>query len=130
MAPAFVLEVASESTAHRDLTEKRALYARMGAQEYWRLDRHGFYGEPLVGERLVDGEYVRFPLHTAANGDVWARSEVLGVDFYHRVEDGISWFLLRDSATGEWLGDAGEEREGRLAAEAAIAGTGSAESGA
>ena len=115
VAPAFVLEVASESTAHRDLTEKRALYARMGAQEYWRLDRHGFYGEPLVGERLVDGEYVRFPLHTAANGDVWARSEVLGVDFYHRMEDGISWFLLRDSATGEWLGDAGEEREGRLA---------------
>ena len=114
VAPAFVLEVASESTAHRDLTEKRALYARMGAQEYWRLDRHGFYGEPLVGERLVDGEYVRFPLHTAANGDVWARSEVLGVDFYHRVEDGISWFLLRDSATGDWLGDAGEEREGRL----------------
>ena len=115
VAPAFVLEVASESTAHRDLTEKRALYARMGAQEYWRLDRHGFYGEPLVGERLVDGEYVRFPLHTAANGDEWSRSEVLGVDFYHRVEDGISWFLLRDSATGEWLGDAGEEREGRLA---------------
>ena len=121
VAPAFVLEVASESTAHRDLGEKRALYARMGAQEYWRLDRHGFYGEPLVGERLVDGEYVRFPLHTAANGDVWARSEVLGVDFYHRVEDGISWFLLRDSATGDWLGDAGEEREGRLAAEAELA---------
>ena len=114
VAPAFVLEVASESTAQRDLTVKRALYARMGVAEYWRLDRHGFYGEPLVGERLVDGEYVRFPLHTAANGDVWARSEVLGVDFYHRVEDGISWFLLRDSATGEWLGDAGEEREARL----------------
>ena len=37
----------------------------MGAQEYWRLDRMGDnYGEPLVGERLVDGEYVRFELHT------------------------------------------------------------------
>ena len=115
VAPAFVLEVASESTAQRDLTVKRELYARMGVAEYWRLDRHGFYGEPLVGERLVDGEYVRFPLHTAANGDEWSRSEVLGVDFYHRVEDGISWFLLRDSETGEWLGDAGEEREARLA---------------
>ena len=45
VAPAFVLEVASESTARRDLTEKRALYARMGVAEYWRLDRHGFYGE-------------------------------------------------------------------------------------
>ena len=29
--PAFVLEVASESTAARDLTEKREIYARMGA---------------------------------------------------------------------------------------------------
>ena len=114
VAPAFVLEVASESTAHRDLGEKRVLYARIGVQEYWRLDRHGFYGEPLVGERLVDGEYVRFELHTEANGDTWSRSEVLGVDFYHRVEDDISWFLLRDSATGEWLGDAGEERDRRL----------------
>ena len=120
VAPAFVLEVASESTAHRDLGEKRELYARMGAQEYWRLDRHGYYGEPLVGERLVDGEYVRFDLHTESNGDEWSRSEVLGVDFYHRIEDGISWFLLKDSATGEWLGDAGEERDARQAAEARL----------
>lgn len=114
VAPAFVLEVASESTARRDLTEKRALYARIGVAEYWRLDRHGFYGEPLVGERLLDGNYERFPLCTDPNGDEWSRSEVLGVDFYHRVEDGISWFLLRDSVTGEWLRDAGEEREARL----------------
>ncbi|MXY46082.1 MAG: Uma2 family endonuclease [Chloroflexi bacterium] len=119
VAPAFVLEVASESTAHRDLGEKRELYARMRAQEYWRLDRHGFYGEPLVGERLVDGEYVRFPLHTDANGDEWSRSEVLGVDFCHRVEDGISWFLLRDSATGEWLADLSEEIEAHADTEAA-----------
>ena len=119
VAPAFVLEVASESTAHRDLGEKRALYARMGVAEYWRLDRHGFYGEPLVGERLVDGEYVRFELHTEANGDEWSRSEALGVDFYHRVEDGISWFLLRDSATGEWLGDLSEEIEAHAETEAA-----------
>ena len=48
--PAFVLEVASESTASRDLGEKREIYARMNAQEYWRLDRRGeYYGEPLVG---------------------------------------------------------------------------------
>ena len=120
VAPAFVLEVASESTAHRDLGEKRELYARMGAQEYWRLDRHGYYGEPLVGERLVDGEYVRFELHTEANGDEWSRSEVLGVDFYHRVEDGISWFLLRDSATGEWLGDLREEIEAHAETEARL----------
>ena len=51
--PAFVLEVASESTASRDLGEKREIYARMNAQEYWRLDRRGeYYGEPLVGRRV------------------------------------------------------------------------------
>lgn len=55
--PDFVLEVASESSAARDLGEKREIYARTNAQEYWRLDRKAeYYGEPLVGERLVDGE--------------------------------------------------------------------------
>lgn len=110
--PAFVLEVASESTAPRDLDEKREIYARMGAQEYWRLDVTGgeYYGEPLVGERLVNGEYVRFELHTEASGDIWSRSEVLGVDFYYREdEDGYGSYLLRDSATGEWLNTLGEE---------------------
>lgn len=55
--PAFVLEVASESTACRDLGAKRDIYARMGAQEYWRLDVTGgeCYGEPLVGERQRRG---------------------------------------------------------------------------
>ncbi len=115
--PDFVLEVASESTASRDLTEKRALYARMGVTEYWRLDRHGYYGEPLVGERLVNGEYVRFDLHAEPNGDTWSRSELLGVDFYQRPVDGLSTFLLKDSATGEWLGGLGEEKQARQAAE-------------
>ena len=118
--PAFVLEVASESTAARDLGEKRDIYARMGAQEYWRLDRTGeYYGEPLVGERLVNGEYERFELHTEADGDIWSRSEVLGVDFYYRGEDeAFGIFMLRDSVTGECLNTLGPEREARLAAEA------------
>ena len=92
--PAFVMEVASESTAPKDLHEKREIYARMKVQEYWRFDRMAeYYGEPLVGERLVDGEYQRFELHGEANGDVWSHSEVLGVDFVHRVEDGVGRFL-------------------------------------
>ena len=109
--PAFALEVASPSTARRDLTEKRELYARIGIQEYWRLDRfRENYGEPLVGERLVGGEYVRFDLHTEPNGDIWSHSEVLGVDFHYRDEtNGIGSYLLRDSATGEWLKTLGEE---------------------
>ena len=116
--PDFVLEVASESTAARDLSEKREIYARMGVPEYWRLDKHGYYGEPLVGERLVNGEYTRFELHTEANGEIWSRSEVLGVDFYHRLEDGISTFSLWDSVTGERLKTPGEEVVARQAAEA------------
>ncbi len=109
--PAFVLEAASESTAARDIGVKREIYAGMGAQEYWRLDRKGeYYGEPLVGERLVDGEYARCELHAEPNGDIWSRSEVLGVDFYYRAEDeSFGVFLLRDSVTGEWLNTLSEE---------------------
>ena len=117
-APAFVLEVASESTAGRDMGVKRNIYARMGTREYWRMDPSGgeYYGEPLVGERLVDGEYERLEIRVEANGDVWARSEVLGVDFYWRVgDDGYGEFLVRDSETGKWLGDLSEERAARLA---------------
>ena len=119
--PLLVLEVASESTAERDLDAKRTIYAQMGAREYWRLDSWGdYYGEPLVGERLVNGEYVRFELHREANGDVWSRSEVLGVDFYYRVdEDGYPTFLLRDGVTGEWLHDLGSEIAAHAETEAA-----------
>ena len=119
--PAFVLEAASESTAPNDLGRKRQIYASMGAQEYWRLDRTGlYYGEPLVGERLVNGEYERFELHTADNGDVWSRSEVLGFDFYyHKDEDGYGEFLLRDSTTGEWINTLGCEAAARRAEAAA-----------
>ena len=118
--PAFVLEAASESTAARDLTEKREIYARMGAREYWRLDkRTEYYGEPLVGERLVDGEYQPYELHAEANGDVWSRSEALGIDFFFRVEEGEGRFLLRDSVTGEWLRDLSEEIAAHAETEAA-----------
>ena len=55
-APDFVLEIASPSTASRDLGSKRDLYAELGVTEYWRYDETGgdFYGEPLVGERLSE----------------------------------------------------------------------------
>ena len=121
VVPSFVLEVASESTAARDLGEKRRMYERMGVEEYWRLDKDGqYYGEPLIGERLVAGEYQRLDLHREANGDSWSRSQVLGLDFYHRVEEGVGRFLLRDSLTGEWLNFLGDERRARIAERAAL----------
>ena len=120
--PAFVFEVASESTAPRDPGPKRDIYARMGVQEYWRFDWRGhIYGEPLAGERLVEGQYQQFDLYTDPNGDVWSPSDLLGLDFVYRVEDGIGRFLIRESATGEWLNGLTAERAARLQAEQAQA---------
>ena len=74
--PEFVLEIGSPSTKRADLVVKRAVYASIGVSEYWRYAQSGgdFYGEPLVGERLVDGEYQRLPLREDADGRVWAYS--------------------------------------------------------
>ena len=130
--PDFVLEVASESTASNDITSKRNIYAGIGVLEYWRFDPSGgeLYGKPLVGERLVEGEYEPYKLHTAPNGDIWSHSEALNLDFYWRGER----FWVKNPVTGEWLNfleaelEAHEEtksayqqeREARLAAEAEL----------
>ncbi|MXY47345.1 MAG: Uma2 family endonuclease [Chloroflexi bacterium] len=99
--PDFVLEVASPSTAPCDLNDKRTRYESMGVREYWRFDPSGgeLYGEPLIAERLVDSVYVPIPTHTELNGDVWAHSEVLDIDFYWRDE----LFWAKDTPTGKWL---------------------------
>ena len=82
-----------------------------------------YYGEPLVGERLVNGEYERIELHSEANGDIWSRSDVLGVDFYYRLadDDEVGRFLLRDSVTGEWLNTLSDEIAAHAKTEAARA---------
>ena len=69
--PDFALEIASKHTAHNDLVPKRELYAAIGIGEYWRYDPtedSRYYGERLVGERLVDGEYQRLPVAPDAEG--------------------------------------------------------------
>ena len=118
--PDFVVEVASPSTASADLHRKRDIYERIGALEYWRIDPTGgdWYGQPLAAERLVNGVYVPYPLHENEDGDVWARSEVLGIDFYWRNDRRI-W--MRDSVSGEWLYFLSAEHAARLAAEAEAA---------
>ena len=65
-----MLEIASESTAEHDVTGKRQIYAEIGVPEYWRFDRSGgdYYGEPLAGERLVDGIYQPVPLSGEPDG--------------------------------------------------------------
>ena len=97
-APDFVMEVASKSTASNDLGYKRDLYAWLGIAEYWRFDSSGekLYPTELMGERLVNGEYVPYELNEESDGSVWSHSEVLGLDF---VWTGFS-FDIREPLTG------------------------------
>ena len=111
--PDFVLEIGSPSTKRTDLVSKRRLYAELGIPEYWRYDQTGgdFYGDPLVGERLVDGEYQPIPLREDEDGRVWARSDILNLDLYWDDGDLRYW----DPVAEEWLLDYEEEHEERLA---------------
>ena len=107
-APDFVLEVASPSTARNDLTRKRDLYARIGIAEYWRFDATGgdFYGDPLVGERLVDGEYLPMPLPREPDGHLKGRSRALNITLAWR-EGQLRGY---DPETGEYTLFDGENR--------------------
>ncbi len=49
-----MVEIRSPSTAHRDLTVKRELYARHGVKEYWLVDP---YAETVTVLLLGDGDY-------------------------------------------------------------------------
>jgi Uma2 family endonuclease len=54
-APDFVMEIASSSTWRRDATEKRDIYAAMGAKEYVRFDPTGTYFTPALVMETLDG---------------------------------------------------------------------------
>ena len=113
--PDFVMEIGSPSTKRADLVIKRRLYAELGIPEYWRYDQTGgnHYGEPLVGERLVDGEYQRIQGREDEDGRIWARSDVLNLDIYWDDGDLRYW----DPVAEKWLLNYEEEHYGRLAAE-------------
>ena len=114
--PDFILEIASPSTARTDLYDKRDLYARVGVPEYWRYDSLGgrFYGEPLVGERLVGGRYEPLEMKQDADGSVWAHSDALNLDLWWIDGELRFW----DPVGEKWLLSQEEEHDGRLAAEA------------
>ena len=105
--PTFVLEVASESTWRRDRDEKRDIYAAMGVSEYWRFDpeRGRFFSPVLIGEELLDGEYLPLDVYTDDDGVLRGHSSVLGLDLC--VRDGM--LRLYDPAAGEWLLTYGEK---------------------
>ena len=116
--PDFVVEVASPSTASNDLGPKRDLYAKLGIAEYWRFDPTGdeLYGQPITGERLVDGEYQPYELHTEEDGSVRGYSQLLDLEFYW---DGDEFDVL-DPETGRTIDKLEAEREARLQAEAQV----------
>lgn len=53
-APDLVVEILSPSTAERDLTFKRSLYARHGVREYWIVDTEA---STVTVLRLREGEF-------------------------------------------------------------------------
>ena len=115
--PDFVLEIGSPSTRRTDLVSKRILYASLGIPEYWRYDQTGgdFYGDPLVGERLVNGEYQPLQMREDEDGRVWGRSDVLNLDIYWDDGDLRYWNPVAE----EWLLNYEEEHDERLAERAA-----------
>ena len=69
--PDWVLEIASEGTGHIDVGEKREFYERLGIAEYWRFDHTPdgrWHGSRLVGDLLVDGEYVAIEIEELPDG--------------------------------------------------------------
>lgn len=115
--PDLVLEVASRSTGHVDVTEKRVDYARLGIGEYWRFDETGeYHGARLGGDRLVDGEYVPVDIEELADSSLQGYSAVLNLNL--RWADGELAFY--DPATGEPIATLESERRRRFAAEARV----------
>ena len=124
IAPTFVLEIASDSTWRHDATRKRDIYAQMGVAEYWRFDPVGVhYPVPLIGERLVNGEYEPIAVETDSDGILRGHSAVLGLDLCvrqgHEEFEGHTLLELRlyDPAAGEWLRTHQESELERIAAE-------------
>ena len=98
--PDWVLEVASPSTAAKDLDFKRRAYAAMGVPEYWLFDPKGDVfpaGQPrLQGLALSGGGYVRLAPRRA-DGVTMIRSGVLGLDLRAEGE----FIRMRDPTTKE-----------------------------
>ena len=99
--PVFVMEIGSTTTANNDTGFKRDLYEWLGVQEYFGFDATGgeFYGVPLFGWSLRDGEYVPVETTRDDDGATWAYSEVLGLHFCAEKDSLKVW----DPARGEFL---------------------------
>ncbi len=94
--PDVVVEFSSKGTVQTDLVRKKELYAELGIPEYFLCDVDRRYlPSPLIGFRLVDGEYVEIPPLT----DGGIPSAVLGINF-HLLTDS---FGIYDPKAEKWL---------------------------
>ncbi len=81
--PDLVLEIASRSTGHIDVGEKRRDYAALGIPEYWRFDETEtgrYHGARLAGDRLVEGEYVAIEIEELPGGSLQGYSAALDLN--------------------------------------------------
>ena len=118
--PDFALEVASETTAENDGGRKRELYQRLGIGEYWRFDGTGgdYYGEPLIGEQLVNGRYQRFEIRQEDSGAIRGYSPMLDLLLSWELRGSEGWLCFYDPATGVRLPTYQEVLESGQTAEA------------
>ena len=78
--PDFVLEVISPNSKIRNRVDKKALYSKLGVQEYFVFQpNEARLGERLVGYRLWGGEYVELRPDPRLGPERELRSETLGV---------------------------------------------------
>jgi Uma2 family endonuclease len=130
--PSFILEITSRTTRQQDETEKPALYAQLGVQEYFQYDPTGDYLNPqLKGYRLQQGVYEPIAPPTPIETGGVLRSEVLGLDL-RLVDPGFAATAapglmpvakaLRffDPQTGEKLLNYAEAEQARQQAEQAL----------
>ena len=117
----FAMEIASPSTADKDLRAKYFLYESLAVPEYWMLDPTGgrLYGVPLMGYRCVDGVFVPIPVDSSRPGVVVGYCEILGLEF--RWNEERQEFRIVDPVTGKYFVTYLEYRERAERAEAALA---------
>jgi Uma2 family endonuclease len=114
-APSLVIEVTSDSTRDEDTGKKKAIYERLGVEEYILFDPLGDYLKPpLQGHRLAEGRYRPIP----ADPDGSLRSLATGLIFRPEAD---SRLRMVDAETGEPVLSDSEIADRLEAAEAELA---------
>ncbi len=98
--PDVAVEIASPSTHRIDSGRKRDIYRMLGVPEYWRFDPTGgdMFGQAVIGEQLVGGQYQGLPLLRYDVDVVGSTSPLLNLNFRYQ---GNELFTIHDPETGK-----------------------------